>query len=341
MDLLKLSEEIFLGRVRKIQHKNLPLSIYNYTELTQYSKEFNQINSLCRGLVLSDIDGEIIARPFAKFFNIEELRENSQEFSPEKIEEIWTKEDGSLIIAFWYDGWNFITRGSWESKQALSAPKLFNSCLADKSKTYAMELVGPSNINVTRGYLEDKLILLGVISTKTGEEYNADQLKIEANKLGLSVPKLWKREEFAYDLIKNNIDPNFEGVVIKNSNGQRCKVKTKTYIELHKITSNITDNAIFLLWKNRQGEELSLEGIPDEFFSDINKKISKIEHDWCEYRELIYSYWEDTKKMFASGLTRKDIAISYPDYRSLLSCALANLPPDEIAFKQFCKKNGA
>ena len=104
---------------------------------------------------------------FKKFFNFEELKEGSIEFSPDNLSEIWTKEDGSLIVAFWWEGsWHTITRGSWASDQALAAPNLLSKrfvCGADRSKTYLFELVGPSNINV-----------MFIIKVKNDERSNAN-----------------------------------------------------------------------------------------------------------------------------------------------------------------------
>jgi RNA ligase len=343
MDTSKLEEEVSEGRIRKIHHPSLPMSIFNYTELTQYSKSFNDINSLCRGLVIDDF-GKIIARPFPKFFNIEELGEASKDFSDDQIDQIWTKEDGSLIILFWANNkWFSITRGSWESKQALLAPSLLCKKFfdfANKSKTYLLELVGPSNINVTRGYADDQLILLGVIDTASAEEMSSSELIETASLLGLTPPTLWNKEDFSIENIKQNQNHNFEGVVLVNKKGNRCKVKTKTYIELHKLVSNFSDLSVLKLWNNRTGNPLYLEGIPDEFFAEINEKINKIEEEWQAYKAKVEGETFKAKNLFSSGMSRKDISISFPELRHVLTCALSDKNSEDIAYKEFCKNKG-
>jgi len=341
--LSNLSVEVEQGRVRRIPHPTLPLSIYNYTEQTQFSRAFNEINSLCRGLVISN-DGEVVARPFKKFFNFEELKEEAANFSPDNIQEIWTKEDGSLIVAFWWEGsWRTITRGSWASDQAIAAPALLSKrflCGANREKTYLFELVGPSNINVVRNYEKDSLILLGAIDTTSAVESTADEIRAYGEIFGLSIPSLWKAREFSYDIIKSNINPNFEGVVLKNKWGERCKIKTDTYVQLHKMLTGLSESGIFKLWQDRMAAKLSMEGIPDEFFAEINQKMDAIDGRWVKYKESVLSEWEEAKDLLNKGLSRKDIAVDHPKLRHVLSSAVQNIEPTTIAYDEFCKYNG-
>ena len=53
------------------KHPNLDLWIYNYTKRCQYEKKWDEVTTMCRGLILNK-EGNIIARPFKKFFNIGE-----------------------------------------------------------------------------------------------------------------------------------------------------------------------------------------------------------------------------------------------------------------------------
>lgn len=59
------------GWLIKQDHLTLPLAIYNYSQATQYAGKWDEITLSCRGLVIDDQD-RIMARPFKKFFNIEE-----------------------------------------------------------------------------------------------------------------------------------------------------------------------------------------------------------------------------------------------------------------------------
>ena len=70
-NLKVLEEYIDKGLVVKQNHPTLPLSIYNYSRTTQYDGMWDDITLNCRGLVL-DNEGNVIAKPFPKFFNYEE-----------------------------------------------------------------------------------------------------------------------------------------------------------------------------------------------------------------------------------------------------------------------------
>ena len=54
-------------------HPTLDLTIYNYSPKTQYERYWTEDTLAVRGLVL-DSKGNIVARPFGKFFNAEEVK---------------------------------------------------------------------------------------------------------------------------------------------------------------------------------------------------------------------------------------------------------------------------
>jgi RNA ligase len=57
------------GLVYKQVHPTLPLTIWNYTEKVQYEGLWDDVTLQTRGLVTDD-KGNVVARPFRKFFNI-------------------------------------------------------------------------------------------------------------------------------------------------------------------------------------------------------------------------------------------------------------------------------
>jgi RNA ligase len=61
------------GLVYKQTHPTLPLTIWNYSEKVQYENLWDEITLQTRGLVTDD-KGNIVAKPFKKFFNIEEKK---------------------------------------------------------------------------------------------------------------------------------------------------------------------------------------------------------------------------------------------------------------------------
>jgi RNA ligase len=87
------------GLLHKQTHPTLDLTIWNYSPRVQYEKLWDEITMQCRGLVTNS-KGEIVARPFKKFFNYEE---HKPEEIPNEDFVVYEKMDGSLGILFYYE----------------------------------------------------------------------------------------------------------------------------------------------------------------------------------------------------------------------------------------------
>ena len=92
------------GLVVMQNHPTLPISIYNYSRECQYEGLWDDITLNMRGTIL-DIEGNVIAKPFAKFFNYEEHTAENSKLPPIPNEtfEVYEKMDGSLGIFFYYE----------------------------------------------------------------------------------------------------------------------------------------------------------------------------------------------------------------------------------------------
>ena len=87
------------GLLHKQTHPTLDLTIWNYSPRVQYEKLWDDITMQCRGLVTNS-KGNIVARPFKKFFNYEE---HKPEEIPNEDYVVYEKMDGSLGILFYYE----------------------------------------------------------------------------------------------------------------------------------------------------------------------------------------------------------------------------------------------
>jgi tRNA splicing ligase len=129
---LSLLEQLVRDKYISVQkHPEVELYIYNYTPLTQFDRNWNEITLACRGLILDD-KYRIVARPFPKFFNLEEHQ--LQEI-PQEPFDVYSKLDGSLGILYWLKGKPRIaTRGSFSSEQALVGTQILQQkyqCICD------------------------------------------------------------------------------------------------------------------------------------------------------------------------------------------------------------------
>lgn len=98
-DLNIIADYVSKGLVVAQRHPTLPLAIFNYSRECQYNGLWDEITLSCRGLVL-DTKGNVIAKPFPKFFNYEE---HKPEDIPNESFEVYEKMDGSLGIFFYYE----------------------------------------------------------------------------------------------------------------------------------------------------------------------------------------------------------------------------------------------
>ena len=94
-ELKKRDKYIFCQR-----HPDEPLIIWNYTHACQYDKAWDEYTKMCRGLI-TNLDGRVLARPFSKFFNLNESEESKIENLPAIESEIYEKLDGSFLIQYY------------------------------------------------------------------------------------------------------------------------------------------------------------------------------------------------------------------------------------------------
>ena len=116
IDLNILNKYIEDGWIIKNDHPSLDISIYNYSPSAQYENKWDDVIRMCRGLVL-DKEGNVVAKTFPKFHNMEE---HDPKDIPNEPFDVYEKYDGSLGIVFFYKGeWHVATRGSFISDQAV------------------------------------------------------------------------------------------------------------------------------------------------------------------------------------------------------------------------------
>lgn len=145
MDMALLGSHISKGLVTARPHQSLPLTILNYTKNAQFDRAWDDVTKKCRGLIYNNITGEVVARPFEKFFNWDEA---DSPYPPSGPALRMEKMDGSLGILYSYDGqWYIATRGSFHSEQADEANLMLQRNYAALTKclrfdkTYLFEII--------------------------------------------------------------------------------------------------------------------------------------------------------------------------------------------------------
>lgn len=322
------------------KHPTEELFIYNYTQICQFKGVWDDTTLMCRGLI-TDKEGNVIARPFKKFFNVQEV-ENKL---PDGDYEVWEKMDGSLGILYWVGDTPYIaTRGSFTSDQAKKGTEMLHERYKsiykyfDRNKTYLFEIIYPSNRIVVDYKDKEELILLAIIDVETGEE--------ESILTAIPMEKAKRYTQMNLEHAMQVAPQDSEGFVLRWQNGYRLKYKFEEYVRLHRLLTQVTRRTIWDLLRNKQPFDELLDRIPDEFFQWVKNTESELRN---EYKEI-----EDVAKLAFQtydlhNMTRKEaaeiITTRYKKFASVIFLMLDNRdysheiwgrlkPPADKPFKQ-------
>ena len=264
------------GWINVREHPTLPLLIFNYSKIATYTPEAlaNPAVRACRGLVEHVPSGEVVARPWPKFFNYGDPMAGKLDMAAPV--EVTDKHDGSLgILVPIGNGEHIIaTRGSFLSEQAIHATAVWQrryaspsgrhgvAWIPDREWTYLFEIVYPDNrVVLDYGRLDD-LILLGAVHIETGE---------------FAGPNGWlwpgpKAEVFEHKTLAEALaaEPrsNAEGLVVRFTDESRLlKIKQTDYVALHKIVTGLNERVVWEQGYAVDAIDELLGNLPDELHS--------------------------------------------------------------------------
>ena len=171
------------------------------------------------------MNGNIVARPFSKFFNWEEYEGPLPNNDNEPFE-VYEKMDGSLgIVYFVNDKPRIATRGNFDSQQSEWAMEMldekYTNVRFDLNITYLVEIIHPKNKIIVNYGNTRALILLGMIETKSG-------IELPLEDIGLPLVKKYDDLSSTDDDIRSlatRNEQNKEGFVVRYSSGLRFKGK--------------------------------------------------------------------------------------------------------------------
>jgi hypothetical protein len=355
--------------IKSALHPELPLVILNYDQIE--SPKTHSIVREARGLVLNPQDWSLVARSFPRFFNWGEVQEEMHLFDFTDFL-VQSKEDGSLVLLYHFNGkWHANTRGSFglDNMQNQSFSWRAGICKAlnisdlseldsklDPKLTYVCEFVSPWN-KVVRHYQEPRMYLLTVFCGEQ-EVHHADVDVMFASNYARPVTysPFLRPQKFAFanvDDIQSFLqeqaadDPTFEGVVMCDAKGQRWKIKSATYLGLHKLRGE-GDN----LYNPKHLLPFVLTGEDDELLTyypevaDAYKELKgKVESEyasmlavWQQFKDVesqkdfalavkdtnFSSVLFQVRKKFGSGQTEKDLRKEF-------------LGSDQLILKKVCR----
>lgn len=310
VDIKKIDRAISSGHISMQEHPAGGIFIYNYTQKCQYDGAWDETTMQCRGLIL-DRSGNIIARPFKKFFNLSEHDNDLLPAIPRGRFTVSEKLDGSLGILYFLDGLPYIaTRGSFTSDQAIEGTKMVREVgiQHDQSKTYLFEIIYPEN-RVVVDYGDDrKLVLIAVVDNETG----ADVEFTERDKMMFETVREFPFSGAATDFVEiANRKKNFEGYVLKFDGGFRVKIKSDEYVRLHRILTGLTERRVWDIMRTG-GDFSEIESrVPEEFLTWLNGVRERLSSQYESLHKTAIDIYNKSvtlgsRKLVAENISQKD-----------------------------------
>ena len=230
--------------------------------------EYATIRRECRGIIFDAETGDILRRPFHKFFNLNEREDTSIEnvdflFSHAVLDKL----DGSMIAPFLVGD-----RMIWGTKMGETdvAQPVMEFVAANPQYDEFRYLIGSgftpifewcsNKQRIVLDHPEDSLTLLAIRDIQSGEYVSFELVKSVAKLYDVPVVKQYETiEDINQFLEQTRGQSNIEGYVIRFSTGHMIKVKTDWYVALHKIKEQLLfdRNLVELILDNRLDDILS------------------------------------------------------------------------------------
>jgi RNA ligase len=282
----KIQAEIDAGYINMQRHPTDDLRIYNYAAKAQFDQRWTDEVKICRGLI-TDGQNNIVARPFAKFFNADQIPRSDLVWS--KSFNVTAKMDGSLGILYQSsEGLSIATRGSFVSEQAKVATEILRSehgyLKVSQTLTPLFEIIFPANRIVVNYGDRKSLVLLTVIDNATGADA-ASTPQEAATLIGWQgdVVEQWSAQCKPREVLEAlglPQDGSCEGVVLRFDYPKgfhtRIKIKTDEYKRLHKLLTGINARHIWEALRDGLPTEPLIERVPDEYykwFKNVEKDL--------------------------------------------------------------------
>lgn len=244
---------------------------------------WKQTNALeTRGITFDSETGKCICRPFEKFFNIGE-KEDTQEFIvKDSIVECFSKRDGSMLNSVLINdplipGGTvlFKTKKSFFSDVAIQANKdiprnifYLNLHCLQRGLSPIWEFTHPDHRIVISYPSNENYTLLAIREMDSGKYISYDSMEeiVKIFSKGSKPINVIQKFEMTWKQIKYSLenDTGIEGYVLVLKDGRRVKVKTKWYLQFHRIMTQIHERDI-------------AEAVVNGTIDDIKSLVSKNE----------------------------------------------------------------
>jgi RNA ligase len=298
-------------------------TVINYNVMMADTFDCN-IRRECRGIIFDTATGEIIRRPFHKFFNVNE-REETQDHVVDlsRPHAILEKLDGSMIAPFIVNGemiWG-TKMGATEVAQPVEEFVKNNPqydefrYLIGSGFTPIFEWCSRKQ-RIVLDYREDQLVLTAIRDIKTGGYAPYDRLVSLAKSYGVPVVRQWdismqmdnKTMSSFVNYVRDLED--LEGFVVRFDDGHMLKLKCEWYVQIHKAKEKILQdrNIVELILDN------NLDDVKAHLPQEDRDRLTRFE---CEFNmaiaDTVFMLDNDLSWIRDENIDRKTFALEYAE----------------------------
>lgn len=270
-----------------------PFVIVNYHFQAQdtFTGPHEAILRECRGLVFDKASGLILNRRFHKFFNVNEKPETQAHLIPwGNMLTIMEKLDGSMVSPVAVEG--ALTNIRWITKMGITETSLQAEVFIARNPHYAVfakdmlkwgytpifEWCSQGN-RVVIDHAEDRLVLIGVRNTTTGEYARHETLVDQGLHYGFPVVNSFHaHKEMTLFLEAVKYETDKEGYVVTFENGHMLKAKTEWYVGIHKTKEALDNPRLVIL--------AYLEGTLDDLVAMLPEEDAK------KVEDIAQEHWQ-------------------------------------------------
>jgi RNA ligase len=272
----------------------------------------------CRGLLFNK-DGSIMARRLHKFFNVNE-RDETQfgviDFTQPHV--ILEKMDGSMITPV-------VTEGGirWGTKMGITDVSMGAELFVAHHLQYKQFARWCQSMRLTPifewcsrrqriviDYPEDRLVLLALRNTVTGEYKQYCDLLVLSEKFNIEVVKTYEgtAANMSHLMDETKSAEGIEGYIIRFDDGHMVKCKGEWYLRIHKTKDNLTHekNVIELLITEKMDDAKAF------MMDEDRKRVEAFETEfWEGIAQEVANYNKYFAIILAAGLDRKRFALEW------------------------------
>ena len=296
----------------------------------------------CRGIIFDSKTGEILRRPFHKFFNVNERDETQDHvINLSREHHILEKLDGSMIAPFIVND-----KMIWGTKMgATDVAKPVEEFVKNNPQyvEFAKEMItyGLTPIfewcsrkqRIVLDYKEDKLILTALRFIRSGDYYLNSVMKYHAGRYNIPVVTAYEPETHMKKFIETVRDmEDVEGFVVRFADGHMLKLKCDWYVQIHKAKEKIL--------QDRNIVELIL----DEKLDDVKAHLPSEDRDHLTHFEIqfniavsdaVFYLANDLSWIRENNIDRKTFALEYAKRHDPYMRALIFKNFDELNHKKY------